>query len=187
MSIRKMGVIGSFAAGAALALAPMAAAEDPATPPDFSNILVGQVQSMNWLFEAQAAMTGVDADFITKGDPTLIDPLSFSSISGTHLAANEAFASLLYGTNWETEMSSDPGSFSLFNGAMVQFNDANNVLMYALMTGGEQINVADAGDYLFGSDTSIAAALAGTTAWEDASNFFANGIADMGGYFGIEI
>lgn len=183
MNIRKIGVVGALAAGAAFALAPLAAAD---TPPDFSNILLGEVQSMNWLFGTQATLSGVDEGVITPGDPTLSDPLSFSTITAAQLHANESFAALLYGPNWEDEMSSGlSGSYSLYNGALTQFMDGNNVLMYALLTGGGEIEAANAGDYLFGSDASIADALGGDNFWADASNFYTNGFEDLGGYFGL--
>ncbi|MEB3034322.1 hypothetical protein [[Mycobacterium] nativiensis] len=189
MSIRKIGVIGSFAAGAALALAPLAAAagDETPTPPDFSDILAGQVKSMNWLFETQAKMAGFDADLITKGDPTSENPLSFDTIAKADLLESAAFGKLLYGVNWEDEIGSVPGSFSLFNGALTQFNDANNVLMYALMTGGDEIQLEDAGSYLFGSESGIEAGLAGDGFFADFSNFFQAGVADLGGYFGFDI
>lgn len=186
MNIRKIGVVGSFAAGAAFALAPLAAAEDDApVAPDFSNILLGQVQSMNWLFGSQATASGVDSDLITAGDPTAENPLSFSTISADDLAANAGFAAMLFGPNWETEMSSDPGSYSLFNGALTQFYDASNVLTYAMMTGGGEIDIADAGDYLFGSEAGIAAGLDGDGFFADFGNFFQAGVADLFGYFGL--
>lgn len=180
MNIRKIGIIGSFAAGAAFAFAPLAAAEGP----DFSSILVAEVQSMNWLFGTQATLAAVDPDAITVGDPTLANPLSFSTISAEDLEANTAFAALLFGVNWQEEMSSDPGSYSLFNGALTQFADASNVMLYALMTGGDEIALEDAGSYLFGSDAGIVAGLAGDNAFEDFGNFFNAGLADLGGYFG---
>lgn len=187
MNIRKIGVVGAFAAGAAFALAPLAAADpgDPPVPPDFSNILLGQVQSMNWLFGAQATASGVDSDLITAGEPTLADPLSFSTISAEDLTENPVFAAMLFGPNWEDEMSSDPGSYSLFNGALTQFYDASNVLTYALLTGGGEIDVADAGDYLFGSEAGIADGLAGDGFFADFGNFFQAGVADLFGYFGL--
>ncbi|GFG70085.1 hypothetical protein [Mycolicibacter senuensis] len=184
MNIRKIGVVGAFAAGAAFAMAPLAAA-DPGDAPDFSNILLGQVQSMNWLFGSQATASGVEGDLINAGDPTLEDPLSFSTISADDLTDNPAFAAMLFGPNWEAEMSSDPGSYSLFNGALTQFYDASNVLTYALMTGGGEIDVADAGDYLFGSDTAIAESLEGDGFFADFGNFFNAGMADLFGYFGL--
>jgi hypothetical protein len=182
MSIRKIGVVGSLAAGAAFALAPLAAAE----PPDFSSILVGEVQSMNWLFGNAATLAAVDPNEITPGDPTLENPLSFSTISAEDLQANTAFAALLFGVNWETEMSTDPGSYSLFNGALTQFADASNVMLYALMTGGGEIDLEDAGSYLFGSESGIEAGLAGEGFFADFTNFFNAGVADLGGYFGAD-
>ncbi|MGV0732386.1 hypothetical protein [Mycolicibacter sinensis] len=180
--------MGAFAAGAAFALAPLAAAEtgDTPAPPDFSNILVGQVQSMNWLFGSQASLAGVEDGVIIPGEPTAADPLSFSTISRADLLENETFAALLYGPNWEDEMSTGAsGSYSLFNGALTQFYDASNVLTYALLTGGGEIDVADAGDYLFGSEAGIADGLAGDGFFADFGNFFQAGVADLFGYFGL--
>ncbi|BBX23238.1 hypothetical protein MTER_26490 [Mycolicibacter terrae] len=180
MSIRKIGVVGSLAAGAAFALAPLAAAE----PPDFSSILLGEVQSMNWLFGNAATLAAVDPNVITVGEPTLENPQSFSTISPEDLHDNTAFAALLFGVNWETEMSGDPGAYSLFNGAVTQFADASNVMLYALMTGGGEIAAEDAGNFLIGSGSGIAAGLAGDGFFEDFTNFFNAGVADLGGYFG---
>jgi len=200
MSIRKSGVVGSFVAGAALALAPMAAAAggetpDPTDTPDvtdtdqFNDLLVSEVTFMNSLFKLQATLGGVtdDDDVIQAGDPTEDNPLDFSTIDNDDLKANEAFASLLYGPNWADEMSSADvsGSYNLYNGALTQFFDGGNVLMYAMLNDGAQIDVADAGDYLFGNADSIADNLAGDSVWADASNFFQDGFADLGGYFGL--
>lgn len=182
MSIRKIGVVGSLAAGAAFALAPLAVAD----PPDFGSILAAEVESMNWLFGTQATLAAVDPDLITVGAPTPENPLSFSTISHDDLVDNTAFAALLFGVNWEDEISSDPGSYSLFNGAVTQFADASNVMLYALMTGGGEISLEDAGSYLFGSESGIEAGLAGDGFFADFTNFFNAGVADLGGYFGLD-
>ncbi|ORV42822.1 hypothetical protein AWC02_15970 [Mycolicibacter engbaekii] len=177
--MRKLGVVGSFAAGLALALAPVAAAEESDVV-DFGPLLDFQIGSMNFLFESQAILAGVGDKVIdaTDANPFLtIDPEDVNAALGT----------LLYGFNWEDEISSDPGSYSLFNGAVTQFVDANNVLLFAILNGGDQIEFEDAADYLFGSDAAIAAGLAGDTAWEDAANFFMAGIADIGGYLAIDL
>src|SRR5690625_7543681 len=99
MSIRKIGVVGSFVAGAALALAPMAAAAggetpDPTDTPDvtdtdqFNDLLVSEVTFMNSLFKLQATLGGVtDDDVIQAGDPTEDNPLDFSTIDNDDLTA----------------------------------------------------------------------------------------------------
>jgi hypothetical protein len=157
--------------------------------PDFSNILLSEVQTMNWLFGAQASASNFDTDLITVGTPTLDDPLQFDTVSKASLQAEDgnAFAAMLFGSNWANEISSDPGSYSLFNGALTQFTDANDVLMYALMTGGGEIDAANTSDHLFGSDASIDEALTGDGFLADASNFFQNGIEDLGGYFAAAV
>ncbi|OBG02846.1 hypothetical protein [Mycolicibacter sinensis] len=184
MDIRKIGIIGSFAAGAALALAPLAAADTPANPPDFSNILLAEVQSFNWLFGTQATLAGVDEGVITPGDPTAANPLSFSTITAADLQANAAFAALVYGPNWADEMSDGvTGSYNLFNGALTQFTDASNVLMYAFLTGGQEIDINNAGDYLIGSEDGIEHGLSGDGFLADFGNFTTAGFSDLFGYF----
>ncbi|KLO27871.1 hypothetical protein ABW16_14965 [Mycolicibacter heraklionensis] len=179
MDMRKIGVLGSFAAGTALALAPLAAADD-STGFDFSSVLASEIQSMNFLFESQATLAGVGDKVI---DASEANP--FLTINQDDV--NAAFGMMLYGVNWEDEISSDPGSYSLLNGALTQFIDGNNVLLFAILNGGDQIEFENAADYLFGSDAAIAASLAGDSAWEDAANFFQAGIADLGGYFAIDL
>lgn len=192
MSIRKIGVVGSFAAGVAFALAPLAAAEtstDTSTGTfDFSDVLVTEVKSMNFLFEAQAALAGVkDAD-IVKGAPTDVNPLSFDVMKAGGPLDNETFAHLIYGIDPEKAgESSLTGSYNLFNGAVTQFADANNVLLYALLNKGAEIDPTkvDVSDFLFGSDKSIDAALGGGGVFADFGNFFMNGVNDVMGYLDL--
>lgn len=179
IDMRKLGVLGSFAAGMALALAPLAAADD-STDFDFSGVLSTQIESMNFLFASQAILAGVSDKVIDVSEEN-----PFLTIDQADV--NAALGTMLYGFNWEDEISSDPGAYSLFNGALTQFFDANNVLLFAILNGGEQIEFEDAADYLFGSDAAIAASLAGETAWDDAANFFMAGVADLGGYFAIDL
>ncbi|OBK85756.1 hypothetical protein A5649_01630 [Mycolicibacter heraklionensis] len=179
MDMQKIGVLGSFAAGIGLALAPLAAADD-STGFDFSAVLASEIQSMNFLFESQAALAGVADKVIdaSAGQPFLtIDKDDVNATLGT----------LLYGLNWENEISSDPGAYSLLNGALTEFVDGNNVLLFAILNGGDQIDFENAADYLFGTDAAIAAGLAGDSAWEDAALFFQAGLADIGGYLAIDL
>lgn len=176
MNMRKIGVVGSFAAGAALALAPLAAADETDTT-DFSGLLASEVKTMNSLFQLQATLAGVDADDITKGAPTTADPLSFDTIDQADV--NNTFASLLYGFNPDENAASDPGSYVLFNGATTEFTNAFNVEFYSLLNGGDLIDA----DYLFGSQSMIDDALADGTASGAFNVFFDAGVNDMLGYF----
>ncbi|MCV7382667.1 hypothetical protein [Mycolicibacter longobardus] len=180
MNMRKFGVLGSFAVGTAVALAPLAAADDSASGFDFDSVVQAQIQSMNWLFETQATLAGV-------GDKVIDGSEAYPFLTIDRDDVNAAFGTLLYGFNWENEISDAPGSYSLLNGALTQFFNGNNVLLFAILNGGDQIEVENAADYLFGSDAGIIAGLAGDSAWEDAANFFQAGFADIGGYFAIDL
>ena len=181
MNVQKIGVIGSFAAGAAFALAPLASATPtPDDSFDFNSVLLSEVQTMNSIFESQAAMAGVDVDDIVKGDPTATAPLSFDTISTDKV--NDSFASLLYGFNPDDNAASDPGSYVIFNGAATEFVNGFNVELYSLLNGGDLI----APDSLFGSASTIAEALAdGNTASDAANVFFDAGFNDMLGSFDV--
>lgn len=62
MNIRKIAVVGSFAAGAALAFAPLAAADDLTPTVDT------EIASLNSLFDSEAAFAGDTV--ITRGPNT---------------------------------------------------------------------------------------------------------------------
>lgn len=180
MNLNKIGVIGTFAAGAALALAPLAAAEEPA-PFDWSGIVKSQHDSMNWLFTTGANASGVPATDIVA--PGATNP--FATISHDDLLAQEAFAQLLYGANWAEEMSSsDSGSYSLLNGAVMEFYNGSNTVMWALMNDGDNLDW-DSGA-LFGGDAAEAiatAAAASGDGWAQAGDYFELGFNDILGYF----
>lgn len=169
--MRKIGVVGGFAAGAVLALAPLASAETF----DFSDVTQHEISSMNFLFQTEAALSGVDSDDIIShtGSFDTIDPGN----------VNNTFASLLYGLNPADNISSDPGSYSLFNGATIQFHDAFNVLLYAGMNNGDLIDA----DSLIGSTTSINAVLADADGsfLSAFTTFFEAGVNDMTGFFDL--
>ena len=173
MSMRKIGVVGTFAAGAALALAPLASAD---TTFDMTDTLNSEIASMNSMFQTLATLSGIDADDINTDG-------TFYTFSGDDLSDNATFASLLYGFNWEDEMSQGvTGSYNLYNGALTEFYDAYNAGLYALMNDGAVIDSSD----LFGSSATIDAALAvgdDGTGWDVASNFLENGFNDIAGYF----
>lgn len=180
MSIRKIGVIGSFAAGAALALAPLAAADDPA-PFDWSGIVKSQHDSMNWLFTTGASVSGVPAAEVVPASPTY----PFATISHDDLLGQEAFAQLLYGANWADEMSSGAsGSYNLLNGAVMEFYNGGNTAMWALMNDGANLDW-DSGA-LFGGNAAMQIAIDAADSsdgWTQASAYFELGFNDLLGYF----
>lgn len=183
MSIRKIGVIGSFAAGAALALAPLAAADDDTTEFNWSGIVNSQHQSMNWLFNTGAALTGAKEDVVP---PTETYP--FATITHDNLLEQAAFGQLIYGVNWEDEMSSGAsGSYNLLNGALMEFNNGSNTLLWALMNDGDNLDW-DSGA-LFGGSAAEAIATAAAESgdgWGQASDYFELGFNDILGYFGMD-
>jgi len=127
--MRRFGVLGSIAAGTALVLAPLAAADD-STAPDLSAVPTSEIGSAGFPF------SGLDWG---NGD------------------------------------------------ALTEFVDGNNVLLFAILNGGDQIDFENAADYLFGTDAAIAAGLAGDSAWQDAADFLQAGMSDIGGYFAIDL
>lgn len=177
MSMRKIGVVGSFAAGAAVALAPLAAAVGD--PFDFSSIVQGEVQSMNWLFETQAALSGDSAD-ITKVVPTQADPLQFDTIAKTDMSST--FQQLVYGFNPDN-VAGDPGSYGVMNGALVQFDNGFNSLLFASMNNGDALDW-DSGA-LFGGASAQLIAENALNGWAEASSYFQFGMGDVLGYFDL--
>lgn len=195
MTMRKIGVLGSFAAGTALALAPLAAATDEAPAFDWDSVRDGQIASMNWLFATGASLGGFDSDdFAQEGTGKVADgAAAYDTILKSTILGddntNNLFGQFLGGVNWDDQFGSTIGSFHVFNGALVQFTDASNVLLYAMVNNGAEIDAADASNYLFGNAAGAMgwdAALAGDGYWADATNFMENGINDMMGYWGLE-
>jgi hypothetical protein len=181
MDIRKIAAVGTFAAGAALALAPFAnAAPDPLTP-----FVDSEVASMNALFVSYADLTGVGADVQTNGPQgfDIINPADVGTVQGN---GTTPFDFLLYGVDpAKAGLASDPGAFTEFNGALVNFDDAYNVALFELFNPGAPVTDIPTGD-LFGSASSIAEAL-GTSAAAGGpiGDFLTDGFNDLLGYLGI--
>src|SRR5271165_1714618 len=94
MDIRKIAVVGSFAAGAALALAPLASA----APTDPLISVVGSEESLlNSLFVGDASLAGDSSDVTapTATNPfDIITPSDISTVQGT---GTTPFDYLIYG------------------------------------------------------------------------------------------
>jgi hypothetical protein len=162
MQIRKIAVVGGFAAGTALAFAPIASADD------LDATLSGEISSLNSIFASEANAAGVGGDVVTNTG-------SFDTIPVADV--NSTLASELYGLNTTGNAVTDPGSYTLFNGALVEFDDAYNSLLYAADYSGNLIPAAD----LFGSASDISTALGTGSDFLAAGDFFSNGLADLVG------
>jgi hypothetical protein len=176
MKIRKIAVVGGFAAGAALALAPIASADDLITTVDGA-----EISALNSLFTIDTTLAGVSGD-VTASTATnpfdIITPADIGTVQGT--LGTTPFDFLTYGVDPSVAgLASDPGSYNVLNGAVVEFDDAFNVALYALENNGALIPDTD----LIGSSTNIADALA-TGSPTGAAEFFLNfGLGDLQGYF----
>jgi hypothetical protein len=171
VNIRKIAVVGSFAAGAALALAPIASADD------LSSILDSEISLSNSIFDSEAALAGDSAGVVTHAG-------SFDTISladAPHTGTPTLLDFELYGLNPIANSASDPGSYNVFNGALTEFDDAFNSEAYGLLNNNALVPEAD----LFGSDKVIDAALGTGSDTGAATTFFEAGLADLQGYLDI--
>ncbi|MDT5357991.1 MAG: hypothetical protein QOJ56_6523, partial [Mycobacterium sp.] len=165
MNIRKIAVVGGFAAGAALALAPIASADD------LTSIVDSEISVSNSIFDTEAALAG-DSAAVVPGDaaqPFDTIPLLDAPHTGTPTLLDFE----LYGLNPIANSASDPGAYNVFNGALVEFDDSFNSEAYGLLNNGALISQAD----LFGSDKVITAALGTGTDTGAATTFFDAGLA----------
>jgi hypothetical protein len=177
MNIRKIAVVGGFAAGAALALAPVAAADDLTSTVD------SEISTLNSLFTGEADLAGVPSTDYSLVDG--FDAINHSDI-GTVAPATAPFSTLdyeLFGVNpGDAGVACDPGSYNVFNGALVEFDDAYNTELYALENNGAlDTNTAD----FIGSMGTIDHALSLGTATDAAEYFLQFGLGDLQGFFDI--
>jgi hypothetical protein len=184
MDIRKIAVVGSFAAGAALALAPLAAADSAATDP-LAPFVAGEVASMNALFQTDALLAGVPSTDYTVGAQGF-DTILQQDVAAVQGNGTTPFDFLLYGLDpAKAGLAGDPGAFTEFNGALVNFDDAYNVELFSLLNPTADISTIPLTD-LFGSASGISEALAtATTGGTSAvvTDFLTDGFADLQGFF----
>jgi hypothetical protein len=174
MHIRKIAVVGGFALGAALTLAPLASADDLTTTID------SEISSLNSTFASEVALAGDTKDLTTVAAP------GFDTVPLADAPQSAPFTTLdyeLYGLNPALAgPAGDPGSYNVFNGALTEFDDAYNAELYGLENSNALVPAAD----LFGSAHEIGIALGtGATDASAATVFFDAGLADLAGFFGI--
>lgn len=171
MTIRKIAVLGGFAVGAALTLAPLASADT------LTDAVDSEIASLNSLFVSEATLAGDGADVVTHAGSFDTIPLSFAPDSGTPTFLDYE----LYGLNPIANAASDPGSYNVFNGALTEFSDAYNVELFSLANPTAAIDTIPAAD-LFGSATTITDALDTGTATGAITEFLTVGWNDLLGY-----
>ena len=165
MNIRKISVVAGFAAAAALAFAPLAAADDLTTTVD------SEITSLNSIFETEAAIAGDSGDVITNAGSLdtipLADAPDTAPLTTLDYELYGPFAGLL-------DLDSDPGAYDVFNGALVEFDDAFNALAYLTLDDSAVIPTTDLlgpADIALDDGTLTDAALFGS--------FFDAGITDL--------
>jgi hypothetical protein len=177
MDVRKIAVVGSFAAGAALAFAPLASADTPIT-----STLDNEIASLNSLFSGEAALAGVSSSDIQGGTTAG----SYESIIPADVATDAPkvapFSTLdyeLYGVSpGVAGVGSDSGSYDLFNGASGEFDNAFNVELYSFENSGA---LAPSADLLATGDLNDALATGTVTGAFDS--FYNAAIGDLSGFF----
>jgi hypothetical protein len=166
--------------------APVAVAAAEAVPAaaapivDITSTVNGEIASMNALFVSEVVLAGDPAtDVITHGANTF-DTISL--IDAPHTGTPTILDFELYGLNPIANSASDPGAFSEFNGALVNFDDAYNLELFSLLNPTAAVGDIPLAD-LFGSASGISEALATGTVPLAVTDFLTDGWADLTGFF----
>jgi hypothetical protein len=177
MTIRKISMLASFAAGTALAFAPVAVADT-----DITSTVDSEIASLNGIFQGESDLAGVGNDVITNGANT------FDTIPLADAPDASPFNTLdyeLYGINPAGTAIADPNAGDVFNGALANFDNAYNVELYGLLNNG---GVLPGNDLFFVTPSEMAEFLQGIGAsntTELAQIFLNIGWDDLLGYFDI--
>jgi len=135
MDIRKIAVVGGFAVAAALTSAPLASADDLTTTVD------SEIASLNSLFDSEAVIAGDGSD-VVPGTTGVLDTIPLADapdaapLTTLDYELYGPFASLLIGVDNTVSgapyLDPDPGAQDVANGALAEFDDAYNALVYGL-------------------------------------------------------
>jgi len=174
MNVRKFAVLGSLAAGAALAFAPLASADD------LTSVLSGEESLLNGQFDLDALLAGDYSDVTqpTAADPfAMITPADIGTVQGT---GTTPFDYLVYGVDPSNAgLAGDPGSYNVLNGAEAKFDDAYNVLYSALLNPTSTTVDASPADYIGNLPTGFAS----DTPAQAFEYFYNFGVGDLSGFF----
>ena len=116
MNLRKIAMVGGFAVGAALTLAPLASADT------IGDAVSSEESLLNSIFVSDATLAGVPStDYGLVGGFDVIKDPFIDTVQGN---GTTAFDYLVYGLNPADNLATDPGSYNVFNGALTEFADA---------------------------------------------------------------
>jgi len=184
MNLRKIAVVGGFAVGAALTLAPLASADVVSIDSTFDS----EVSELNSLFQTDALLAGDSNDITIATTPGVFDSIKPEDLAtiAPHLVPGDTgtptfFEDLVYGANpIEAGISTGTGPFNELNGALSEFFNAYNVEAYSLLNDGATVPVAD----LFGNPAGLETILGEGTS-SAVTQFITTGLGDLEGYLGI--
>jgi hypothetical protein len=179
MNLRKIAVVGGFAVGAALTLAPLASADNTT---DLTSAVDSEITSLNSLFTSDTTLAAVPPGDISIPGADLFDTIKAADVSAVEGNGSTLFDELVYGFNPKS-VTPDPGAYDVFNGAIAKFDDAINIGVYALENGGNNIPLADFATDLFGLSGATATTLAGESATAAITTLLGDSSSDLLGYF----
>lgn len=144
-------------------------APNAAGPGDILPTQANEIVQLNNLFELDGKLANVFDDIIPNAAPGT--NVGFDTIDPSNL--NATFDQLVFGA---ASPSTDPGSYDVFNGALTEFFNADNVGLFALLNGGDLMPAAD----VFGS---VPADYATEGVSAAITGFLQAGFADIAGFF----
>lgn len=177
MHLRQIAILGSFAAGVALASAPLAAADNLTSTVD------SEISTLNLLFQTDAEFAGVSSsDYALNADGFYAILPAAVPTDTPSVAPFSPLDTELFGVSpGEAGVSPDPSSLDVFNGALADFYDAYNAALYSLFNDSNLIPASD----LIGSASTIQEALSFGSDAGAFTTFLDAGISQLDNFFGI--
>ena len=159
------------------------AAAVPAAVTPITSTVTSEIASLNSQFEFDTLLSGVPTTDILPGSATdPFDTIVTTDITAVQGTGTTPFDYLIYGVDpAKAGLSTDPGSFEVFNGAESKFDDAYNVLLYAAENNGALDT--NAADFIGNLPTGFASDTPG-----QALEYFYNfAVGDLSGFFGTDL
>jgi hypothetical protein len=151
--------------------AEFAPAQTTTAPSDILQLESNEIVQLNNLFELDGKLANVYGDIVPH--TAVGTNVGFDTIPTTDL--NTSFNDLVTGLV-PGNVSGDPGSYDVLNGALTEFYNAFNVEDYSLLNSGSLIPFAD----IFGTHDFVGT---GATVMGAATEYLQLGLSDLAGYF----